>query len=182
MRSSTSAALSPVETCLRTAQHLRGGHAFVLEGRQAAGEDGFADQRQRLAEVERGDGGPLAGALLAGGVEDQVDDCFAVFVFVAEDVAGDFDQVGIEFALVPLAEDLVHLLVGQAEALLHHLVGLADHLHVAVLDAVVDHLDEMARAVLADPVAAGLAVVGLGGNLLEDRLHVPARPPASRRA
>jgi hypothetical protein len=47
---------------------------------------------------------------------------------------------------------------------LHQLVGLADQLHVAVLDAVVDHLDEVAGAVLADPVAAGLAVVGLGGD------------------
>ena len=52
------------------------------------------------------------------------------------------------------------------------LVGLADELHVAVLDAVVDHLHVVAGAVLADPVAAGRAVVDLGGDGLEDRLHV----------
>ncbi len=37
----------------------------------------------------------------------------------------------------------------------HQEVGLADHLHVAVLDAVVDHLDEMSRPVRPDPLAAG---------------------------
>jgi hypothetical protein len=54
-------------------ENLRGGHALVLESGEAAGEDALADQRQRHAEVERGDRRPLAGALLSGGVEDLVD-------------------------------------------------------------------------------------------------------------
>jgi hypothetical protein len=54
--------------------------------------------------------------------------------------------------------------------LFHQPVGLADHLHVGVLDAVVDHLDEVAGAAAADPVAAGRAVVGLGGDGLQDGL------------
>ena len=67
-------------------------------------------------------------------------------------------------------------LVGrEAEAVLEQLVGLADELHVAVLDAVVDHLDVVARAVFADPVAAGRAVFDLGGDGLEDRLDVRPR-------
>ena len=41
-----------------------------------------------------------------------------------------------------------------AERVPHQVVGLADELHVSVLDAVVDHLDEVAGAVLANPVAA----------------------------
>ena len=57
----------------------------------------------------RGDG-PLAGALLAGLVEDQVDHRLAGGLVVeAEDVAGDLDQVAIERALVPAGEDLVEL-------------------------------------------------------------------------
>ena len=31
----------------------------------------------------------------------------AVVVFLREDLAGDFDQVAVEFALVPLGEDVV---------------------------------------------------------------------------
>ena len=72
-------------------------------------------------------------------------------VFEGEDVAGDFDQVAIEVALVPFGEDVVHLVGGQAEAILHDVVGLADELHVAVLDAVVDHLHVMAGAAVRRP-------------------------------
>ena len=61
------------------------------------------------------------------------------------------------------------------EAVLQQLIGLADQLHVAVLDAVVDHLDVVAGAVFADPVAAGRAVFHLGGDGLEDLLHVRPR-------
>jgi len=46
-------------------------------------------------------------------------------------------------------------------------VGFADQLHVTVLDAIVDHLDEVACTAVAHPLAAGLAV-GLGTDRLED--------------
>ena len=48
---------------------------------------------------------------------------------------------------------------------------LADQLHVTVLDTVVDHLDEVASALVTNPVAASLAVA-LGGDALEDVLDV----------
>ena len=64
----------------------------------------------------------------------------------------------------------MHLFVREADGL-HHVVRLADQLHVAVFDAVVDHLHEMARAVFADPVAARLAFVRMRADLLEDVLH-----------
>jgi hypothetical protein len=41
-------------------------------------------------------------------------------------------------------------------------------LHVTVLDSVVDHLDEVPGASFSDPVAAGLPVVHLGTDRLED--------------
>jgi hypothetical protein len=50
-------------------------------------------------------------------------------------------------------------------------VGLADHLHVTVLDSIVDHLDVVTSASLADPVAAGLTI-DLGSNRLEDGLDM----------
>ena len=75
-------------------------------------------------------------------------------VLLGENVAGDLDEIGVEFALVPFGEDVVHLVGAHAEAVLHHVVGLADELHVAVFDAVVDHLHVMAGAAFADPIAA----------------------------
>ncbi|MBA7683207.1 hypothetical protein ES703_91567 [subsurface metagenome] len=63
------------------------------------------------------------------------------------------------------------LLVGYAESCRHHLVALAYHLHIAVLDAVVDHFDEVSGAVFSDPLAAGLAVIGAGCDFLEDGLY-----------
>ena len=44
-----------------------------------------------------------------------------------------------------------------------------NNLHVAVLDSIVDHLDEVAGAILADPIATGLAVVNLGTDSLKQK-------------
>jgi len=109
---------------------------------------------------------------LAGGVEDLVNQRRAVAVAVAEDVAGDLDEVRVEVALVPLGKHLVHLVGAHAQAVLHQVVRLADELHVAVLDAVVHHLDVVAGSVVADPVAARRAVIDLGRDGLENSLHV----------
>ena len=66
----------------------------------------------------------------------------------------------------------MQLLRLQAEPVLQQLVGLANELHVAVLDAVVDHLDVMAGAILTYPIAAGCAVFDLGCDGLKDLFHV----------
>ena len=173
---------SPAKAGFGPLQDLRSFDALVFHGGQAAGEDGFADQRDGHAEVERADAGPLAGAFLAGGVEDLIDHRLAVIVLLGEDFGGDFDEVAVEFALVPFGEDLVQFVGAQAEAVLEQLVGFADELHVAVLDAVVHHLDVVAGAVFAHPVAAGRAVFHFGGDGLEDVLHVRARLRDCRRA
>lgn len=107
-----------------------------------------------LTEVESVDGRPLAGALLAGDVGDLCDEGHAVVVVEAEDVSGDLDEERVEDALVPLFEHVRDLGLLHPEALLHDLVRLADQLHVAVLDTVVDHLDVVSGSGLTDPVAA----------------------------
>ena len=38
-----------------------------------------------------------------------------LWILDAEDVAGDFDQVAVQFAAVPLGEDVVQLVVRQSE-------------------------------------------------------------------
>jgi hypothetical protein len=70
--------------------------------------------------------------------------------------------------LVPLGEDVADGVGVHAQRALHEVVGLGDDLHVGVLDAVVDHLHEVAGAVRAHVGAAGGAV-DVRGDLLEHR-------------
>jgi hypothetical protein len=90
----------------RALEHLAGLHALVLEAGQAPGEHGLADQRDGHAVVERRNGRPLAGALLAGRVSDLLHQERAVLVLVLEDVFGDLDQEGVQLALVPFFKHL----------------------------------------------------------------------------
>src|SRR5439155_3268649 len=124
--------------------------------------------------------GPFAGAFLAGSVEDFFDKRLAVGVLIRDDIAGDLDQITLQVALVPFLENLVHFIGRHAQAVLQDVVSLADDLHVAVFDAVVDHLDVMAGAVFANPIAAGRSVVHFGRDGLEDRFDV--RPGRGRTA
>ena len=82
-----------------------------------------------------------------------------------------------ELARVPLREDLRRVSAnGNAGAAMQQIVGFGDELHVAVLDAVVDHLHVVAGAARAHVGDARLAVVGLGGDGAEDRRErVPRR-------
>ncbi len=86
-----------------------------------------------------------------------------------EDLGGDLDQVAFEVALVPLGEDFGKFGGGETGGL-ENVVGLADELHVAVFDAVVDHLHVVTGTAGADVDDAGLAI-HLGGDGFEDRLH-----------
>ena len=72
----------------------------------------------------------------------------------------------------------MHLVVRHTKQIPHKLVSLADQLHIAIFDAVVYHFHKMACAVLADPVAAGAAVLHLRADGLEDGLY---EGPGSRR-
>ena len=138
-------------------EHGRGARPLLGEGRHHAGVDRLGDEGGRRPPARmRGDHRPLPGALLAGGVEDLVDQRLPVSSSDGEDVGGDLDR-GTSRARprFQLAEDVGHL--GGATAASpssQQVVRLGDELHVAVLDAVVDHLHEVAGAVGADPVTA----------------------------
>ena len=73
---------------------------------------------------------------------------------------------------------LTDFVTADAQRLPQDGVRLTDELHVAVLDAVVDHLDEVSGTLGSHPVAARL-LVALGADRLEDRLQV--RPTAQKR-
>src|SRR5690606_5546759 len=167
--------LVDLEAHFRRGQLARRGQALVLHGTEAARDHGLHHGRDRDPQIHGVLGGPLAGTLLTGLVEDDIDHGLAGFrILFAQDVAGDFDEVGVERAFVPFGEDFSDFHGRHFQEHLHHEVGFANELHVAVLDAIVDHLDVMAGAVGAHPFAAGNVVFGayLGGYRLEDGLEL----------
>ena len=81
---------------------------------------------------------------------------------------GDFNQIRVQFGLVPLFEHIADLSGVHAEPAVHEIVAFRNELHVRVFDAVVDHLDEVAGTVLADMRDARFAF-GDSRDGLEDR-------------
>ena len=61
------------------------------------------------------------------------------------------------------------------EQFFHDLIGFTNELHIAVLDAVVHHLDEMTGAVLSHPITARSPILHFGSNGLKDRLDMRPR-------
>jgi hypothetical protein len=154
-------------------EQLRGLHPLLLEGGDVAGIDGGGDGRDGHAQVEGGLCGPFAGALGAGLVEDLLDERAGNFgVGEVDHLGGDLDQKALEVvAFVPVFEDVAQLSVVQAGDVFQEVVGLGDELHITVLDAIVDHLHEVAGAFGADVGDAG-AGVGGGGDFLENGFEV----------
>ncbi|SSC73735.1 unnamed protein product [Ciceribacter sp. T2.26MG-112.2] len=152
------------EGVARCAEDRLGRLTFGFHRRQAAGGDGGLNRGCRNAHLLRLDHRPLAGALLAGAVEDHVDQRHSgLRIGRGEHLFGDLDQVGIEPAGVPLAEDCADIAGRLAEPVAQDAVDLGDHLHVGIFDAVVDGLDEMPCPALAQPGAAWISFVA-GGN------------------
>jgi hypothetical protein len=83
-----------------------------------------AIKSNRHAEIESVDGSPLSGSLLSSRVEDLLEERSSVVIVEVHDVAGDFDQEGVEDALVPLCEDITDFLVLHSKTALHDIVGL----------------------------------------------------------
>ena len=147
-----------------------GGDALFLLAGEDAGLDGGVDGADDDGVFGGVEQGPLAGAFLAGFIDDEFDDGLAGFgVFLLQSLAGDLDEVAKEVALVPLVEDGGHLVGGEA-GVLEDIVGFADELHVAVFDAVVDHLHVVTGTAGTDVDDAGLAI-DLRGDGFKDGLH-----------
>lgn len=101
-----------------------GTDTFVLEGAQATSKHGLADKGDRYSEIESVYGGPLASSLLASGIEDLFQDWRSIAVLVAEDIASNFDEEGVQNALVPLLENVSHLFLRHSQTALHDIISL----------------------------------------------------------
>ena len=153
--------------CARS--HTGGRSALRNRAGQSAGEHRLGDTGHRHAEIESGLHRPSARALLLGFVDDQVDERLTgLGIHLTQHLGGDLDQEAVQVAGVPLGEHLCDLRRGQAEGVAQQLVGLADELHIGILDAVVHHLHEVARAVGAD-MSAARHTVDMCGDLLQQR-------------
>lgn len=108
----------------RATQDFASTDTLVLLGTQATGKDCLANESDGHTEVKGVDGGPLAGTLLTGLVEDLLDKRCAVVVVVVENIASDFNQEGVEDTLVPLGEDVTNLLAGESKTALEEVIGL----------------------------------------------------------
>lgn len=183
--------LVTVELGGRATKDGAGTDTVRLESTQATGEDSLANESDGHAQVKGVDGGPLAGTLLTSLVKDFLNKRRSIVVVVVEDVTSDFDQEGVKDTFVPVAENIGDLLDGEAQTTLQKVISLVDisngackvwfhlqdthftdELHVTVLNTVVNHLDEVTSPLVTNPVTAGLTVVTLGGNALEDVLDV----------
>ncbi|QTK78616.1 hypothetical protein AT6N2_C0760 [Agrobacterium tumefaciens] len=148
----------------RQAKNLLGSFALVLLRRQDTGSHGRLDGGCGDAHVLGFDDRPLAGALLAGLVEDQIDHRLTGDrIGGAQNLLGDFDQVGIQTALVPLAKDISDFGGTHLQTVTQDAIDFGDHLHVGIFDAVMDRLDEVASAVIAEPCHARIVII-LGGD------------------
>src|SRR5664279_5232044 len=129
-----------------------GGNALLLDGGKTAGEHRLDHRGGGHAHVECVDAGPLAGAFLSGGVEDDIYQRLSLRdrILLLEDVSGDLDKVGVERSMVPSGKHRADFRGFHAKESAYQIVGLADHLHVPVFDAVMDHLYIMAGSVGPD--------------------------------
>jgi hypothetical protein len=115
--------------------------------------------------------GPFASAFLLGRVQNHFNQGIARFrILVRQDVGGDVDQVTAQLTFAPLAKHSTLLRSRHAQTL-HECIGFANHLHVGIFNAVVDHLHKVTGTAGAHPFAAGLAIIGFGGNGLQKRTH-----------
>ena len=156
---------------------LRGGveySCFVAQvycGGEASLIDRRSDEPKRLAVLEGVDDRPLASSLLTRSIEDLVDKVFARGITMTKDLGCDLYEVATELPFVPSSEDFAHLLIGLAADVAEISVGISYELHIAILDTVVHHLDEMTGTAFTYPGTARSPVLGLSCNAGEDRLN-----------
>src|SRR5699024_7305141 len=110
---------------------IGGGVALYNGGGQAAGEGCFTNTGDGNSKIEGRLDGPHAGALLAGLVNNDVNEWLAGFsIHLTENLRGDLHEIRVKIALVPLREDLRDLCGREAKAAAEQIVGFANDLHV----------------------------------------------------
>ncbi len=113
--------------------------------------------------------GPLTGTLVCCFIKNDINEVFTLFILLGEDIFGNVDQVAAQLAFVPFGEGLRQLFIGERQTAFQHRIGFGNQLHVAILDAVMNHLHIMASAISTDIGDTRLTVFSNRGNLLQNR-------------
>ena len=112
---------------------------------------------------------PDARSFLARLIENYVHQRLACLgIYFTENQRRDFDQVALEFALVPLFENVGKLRRLHAQDVLQNSVSFTNQLDITVLDTVVHHLHVMTGAIRSHVSTAGFAI-DLRSDLAKDR-------------
>ncbi len=154
---------------LRARQHFRCRNALVFQRRDVAREYRLGDQRQRFAQIQRTLAGPFTGTFVRRFVQDHINKVFTLFIFFGEDVFGDVDQVAAQLAFIPLGKGSCQFFVRQVQTAFQQGIGFSNQLHIAIFDAVVNHLHVMACTVSANIGHARLAIFRNGCDFGQDR-------------
>ena len=114
--------------CRWARKDFAGSNSCVFDRRKRSCVNSGGDQRRWNTQVQRQLAHPLARALGTSHVKNFVDQVpiTTLVIFGAEDVSGDFDQVALQFALVPFRKDIVKFFIGKAGSFLEQEVSLAD--------------------------------------------------------
>mmetsp|Transcript_28284 Transcript_28284/g.76634 ORF Transcript_28284/g.76634 Transcript_28284/m.76634 type:complete len:347 (+) Transcript_28284:226-1266(+) len=152
-------------------QDLRGGNTLVLAAGKVSSVQGGSNGGCCNGLFGGFLDGPATSSLHAGLVEDVVYDFafLTLVVLLSEDNGSDFDQVRIQFGLVPFGEQFVHFLVVHPDNTLENIVTFANQLHITVFDSVVNHLDVVPGS-NGSTVSGASFSVNLSGALREDGL------------
>ena len=154
-----------------TGQELGRRYPFVLVRGDNPGLHGGVDGGDGHAQVKSILGGPFAGALLLGRIEDNLHQGLArVRVLLPQDLAGDLHEITAELTGVPAVDHLGQLGGRIPQPPGEEIVDLGQQLHDAVLDAVVHHFHIVPGPARANISAARFAV-DLGRDPGKDRLQ-----------
>ena len=112
---------------------------------------------------------PDAGSFLSRFVEYHVDERLAgVGINLSKNLGCDFDEIAFQLAFIPLGKRVGELRSIHLQDVFENRIRFADQLDIAVLDAVVDHLDVMTGAARAHVPATRFAI-HLRSNFAENR-------------
>ncbi len=163
--------LIAVKGLYHSRKHLGRFNTFVLQSGETTGEYSFSDECEGLSFIKSCNSCPFPRAFLTGCIQNQIHNFITLFVFISENVPRDLNEIRIEFALIPFSKDFVHLLIRHSQTGTHEMVAFADHLHITVFNAIMDHFHKMTGAIFAHPITAGFPFVRLGTNGLENFFH-----------
>ena len=139
---------------------LKAGTAFFSK-------DSFTYQGKRNSKIKCRYARPFASSLLPGSIKDFIYHRDSVFILEGKNIPCYFNQITVEFTLVPFPEHSVHLIGVHIEKIPHYLVSFADKLHVSIFNTIMNHFHEMACTIFSHPVTAWSSAVNFRCNGLE---------------